>query len=124
MRKLRIFKPQRLNRSVAGNGLLFFLMGIFGVLMALPLVMIVNNALKPLDELFQYPPKLFVRNPTLDNFVDLFVAMNASWVPFSRYLLNTLIITVGGTWRPWRHIRCPSTASRGETPCSIWWFCP
>ena len=42
MRKLRIFKPQRLNRSVAGNGLLFFLMGIFGVLMALPLVMIVN----------------------------------------------------------------------------------
>ena len=94
MRKLRIFKPQRLNRSVAGNGLLFFLMGIFGVLMALPLVMIVNNALKPLDELFQYPPKLFVRNPTLDNFVDLFVAMNASWVPFSRYLLNTLIIVL------------------------------
>ena len=35
MRKLRIFKSQRLNRSVAGNGLLFFLMGIFGVLMAL-----------------------------------------------------------------------------------------
>ena len=53
MRKLRIFKSQRLNRSVAGNGLLFFLMGIFGVLMALPLVMIVDNALKPLDELFQ-----------------------------------------------------------------------
>ena len=83
MRKLRIFKSQRLNRSVAGNGLLFFLMGIFGVLMALPLVMIVNNALKPLDELFQYPPRLFVRNPTLDNFVDLFVAMNSSWVPVS-----------------------------------------
>ena len=49
MKKLRIFKSHRLNRSVAGNGLLFFLMGIFGVLMALPLVMIVNNALKPLD---------------------------------------------------------------------------
>jgi len=99
MRKLKLFKSSgtRLNRSVAGNSLLFTLMGIFGVLMALPLVMIVNNALKPLDELFQYPPKLFVRNPTLDNFVDLFVAMNSSWVPFSRYLLNTVIITVGGT---------------------------
>lgn len=99
MRKFRLFKSSstRLNRSVAGNSLLFTLMGIFGVLMALPLVMIVNNAVKPLDELFQYPPKLFVRNPTLDNFVDLFVAMNGSWVPFSRYLLNTVIITVGGT---------------------------
>lgn len=99
MRKFKLFKSSgnRLNRSVAGNSLLFTLMGIFGVLMALPLVMIVNNALKPLDELFQYPPRLFVRNPTLDNFVDLFVAMNASWVPFSRYLLNTVIITVGGT---------------------------
>ena len=99
MRKFKLFKSSgtRLNRSVAGNSLLFTLMGIFGVLMARPLVMIVNNALKPLDELFQYPPKLFVRNPSLDNFVDLFVAMNSSWVPFSRYLLNTVIITVGGT---------------------------
>ena len=99
MRKFKRFMTggNRLNRSVAGNSLLFTLMGIFGLLMALPLVMIVNNALKPLDELFQYPPKLFVRNPTLDNFVDLFVAMNSSWVPFSRYLLNTVIITVGGT---------------------------
>lgn len=97
MRRPHILKSHRLNRSMAGNGLLFFLMGIFGILMALPLVMIVNNAVKPLDELFQYPPKLFVRNPTLDNFVDLFVAMNSSWVPFSRYLLNTVIITVGGT---------------------------
>ena len=42
-------------------------------------------------------PKLFVKNPTLENFTDLFVAMNSSWVPFSRYLLNTLVITVGGT---------------------------
>ena len=90
-------KSKKLNRSVAGNALLFTIMGICAVFMVLPLVMIVNNALKPLDELFQYPPKLFVRNPSLDNFVDLFVAMNSSWVPFSRYLLNTVIITVGGT---------------------------
>ena len=97
MRKRVRIRKRQLNRSMAGNTLLFIIMGIFGVLMALPLVMIINNALKPLDELFQYPPKLFVRNPTLDNFSDLFVAMNSSWVPFSRYLLNTVIITVGGT---------------------------
>jgi ABC-type glycerol-3-phosphate transport system permease component len=70
---------------------------IFGLFMVLPLVMIVNNALKPLDELFQFPPKIFVRNPTLENFTDLFVLMNDTWVPFSRYILNTIIITVGGT---------------------------
>ncbi|MCI8643038.1 MAG: carbohydrate ABC transporter permease [Lachnospiraceae bacterium] len=72
-------------------------MFICGIFMALPLVMIVNNALKPLDEIFQYPPRIFVKNPTMENFSDLFVLMNDSWVPFSRYILNTLIITVSGT---------------------------
>ena len=99
MKVKRLFKPKqkKLNRSMAGNTLLFILMAICGVFMALPLVMIVNNALKPLDELFQFPPKIFVRNPTLENFSDLFVAMSDSWVPFSRYIINTLIITGFGT---------------------------
>ena len=97
-RRLRLFKrkEKRLNRSMAGNTLLFVLMGICGVAMAVPLVMVINNCLKPLDELFQYPPKIFVRNPTLENFSDLFILMNDSWVPFSRYILNTIIITGGG----------------------------
>lgn len=89
-------KERRLNRSMAGNTLLFVLMGICGVAMAVPLVMVINNCLKPLDELFQFPPKIFVRNPTLENFSDLFILMNDSWVPFSRYILNTVIITGGG----------------------------
>ena len=86
-------KSKKLNRSVAGNTLLFTIMGICAVFMVLPLVMIVNNALKPLDELFQYPPKIWVRNPHLENFSDLFNLMNDSWVPFSRYMMNTVIIT-------------------------------
>ena len=96
--KRRLFKKRekQLNRSAAGNTLLFTLMFICGIFMVLPLVMIVNNALKPLDELYQFPPKIFVRNPTLENFSDLFVLMNDSWVPFSRYILNTIIITGGG----------------------------
>ena len=93
--KRRFFrrKGKQLNRSMAGNTLLFVLMFICGIFMVLPLVMIVNNALKPLDELYQFPPKIFVRNPTLENFSDLFVLMNDSWIPFSRYILNTVIIT-------------------------------
>ncbi|MDR0221080.1 MAG: carbohydrate ABC transporter permease [Lachnospiraceae bacterium] len=96
--KKRLFrrKEKQLNRSMAGNTMLFALMVFCGVAMVMPLVMVVNNALKPLDELFQFPPKIFVRNPTLDNFPDLFIAMNESWVPFSRYILNTIIITGGG----------------------------
>lgn len=90
-------KEKQLNRSAAGNTLLFGIMIICGIFMALPLVMIVNNALKPLDEIFQYPPKIFVRNPSLENFSDLFILMNDSWVPFSRYIFNTLIITGLGT---------------------------
>ena len=90
-------RQKRVNRSAAGNGLLYGMMLICGMFMILPLVMIFNNALKPLDEIFQYPPKIFVRNPQLTNFSDLFVLMNLTWVPFSRYILNTVIITVLST---------------------------
>ena len=97
-KKRRFFKPKekKLNRSMAGNTLLFVIMAICGVAMIMPLVMVINNCLKPLDELYQFPPKIFVRNPTLENFSDLFTIMNDSWVPFSRYILNTIIITGGG----------------------------
>ncbi|ABX42633.1 carbohydrate ABC transporter permease [Lachnoclostridium phytofermentans] len=96
--KRRLFRRQKqLNRSAAGNGLLFTLMFFCGIFMALPLVMIANNALKPLDEIFKYPPAIFVKNPTLENFTDLFVLMNDTWVPFSRYIFNTFIITGFGT---------------------------
>ncbi len=93
----RIRREKRLNRSRAGNSILYVLMIFCGVCMALPLILIINNALKPLDEIFQYPQKIFVRNPTLENFSDLFVLMNTTWVPFSRYMMNTVIITTCGT---------------------------
>ena len=96
-RKGLFHREKQLNRSAAGNGILFFFMFICGVFMALPLVILVNNALKPLDEIFQYPQTIFVKNPTLTNFKDLFTVMSDSWVPFSRYIFNTIIITGFGT---------------------------
>jgi ABC-type glycerol-3-phosphate transport system permease component len=101
-------RERKLNRSAAGNALLFVLMAICGMFMVLPLVMIVNNALKPLDEIFQFPPRIFVRYPTLENFSDLFFLMSDTWVPFSRYILNTIIITGGGTVG---HVICASMAA-------------
>ena len=98
MKKIFKLRPREktLNRSMAGNAMIFTIMAICGIFMALPIIMIVNNSLKPLDEIYQFPPKIFVRNPTLENFSDLFVLMNQSWVPFSRYIINTVVITGGG----------------------------
>lgn len=65
--------------------------------MALPIVYAVSSAFKPMNELFMFPPRFIVRRPTLDNFFDLFVIMGRSWVPFSRYLYNSLNIVLLGT---------------------------
>lgn len=77
--------------------LLLGFMLFFAALMALPLVYAVSNSLKPLSELWLFPPRFFVNNPTLKNFKDLFGLMSGSWVPFSRYVFNTLLISVIGT---------------------------
>jgi putative chitobiose transport system permease protein len=96
-RFFRIKRTTKINRSLAGNMTLFIFMGICGLFMAAPLALIISNAFKPLDELFRYPPLLFPRNPSFDNFSDLAVLMSNSWVPLSRYILNTVIIVGGGT---------------------------
>jgi ABC-type glycerol-3-phosphate transport system permease component len=89
-------RTKRLNRSFAGTFWLFMLLFVMGSFMALPLILTINNAFKPLDELFYFPPRFWVRNPTMSNFADLFILMSESWVPFSRYILNTLLITGAG----------------------------
>ena len=65
--------------------------------MALPMVYAVSSAFKPLDELFLFPPRFLVRRPTLDNFSDLFRLMSTSWVPFTRYMFNTVMLAVLAT---------------------------
>jgi len=76
---------------------LILVLSTFGFFSVFPLVMIINNAFKPLNELFLFPPRLFVMNPTLDNFRDLSLAMENAWVPISRYIFNTFFITIAGT---------------------------
>ena len=91
-------RKRRPNRSIAGDILIWLMLLIVACIMALPLVLAISSSLKPLDELFRFPPTLFPRHPTLDNFSDLTVTMGQSWVPFSRYLVNTVVITVLGTF--------------------------
>ncbi|MDR0909187.1 MAG: carbohydrate ABC transporter permease [Spirochaetaceae bacterium] len=85
------------NRSRGGDFFIYFILVVFGMFFAYPLVYAINNAFKPLNEIFLFPPKLFVQQPTLDNFQDLFIIMSKSWVTFSRYIFNTVFITVVGT---------------------------
>ena len=62
--------------------------------MLLPIVFIFSHAFKPPDELFAYPPRFFVTNPTLTNFTELFSKMSNSGIPVSRYLFNSVLITL------------------------------
>jgi ABC-type glycerol-3-phosphate transport system permease component len=66
----------------------------FAIFMLLPIVFIINHAFKPLDELYAFPPRFFVYKPTFDNFTNLFELANASGIPMSRYVLNSVIVTV------------------------------
>jgi len=65
--------------------------------MFLPFLYAIVQAFKPLDELFIFPPKFFVKNPTLDNFRMLSQLSGTLWIPFERYLANSTILTIVGT---------------------------
>ena len=86
-----------LNRSVGGDTGITVVLAIMGLFMFLPMYYVIIQAFKPLDELFMFPPRFYVTSPTLDNFKDLFALMGDSWVPFSRYIFNTVFITFTGT---------------------------
>ena len=94
-------KPQfqrSVTRSKKGDFGIFFMLGIVAIIMVLPMVYAICQSLKPLDELFVFPPRFFVVNPTGKNYSDLFNLMNESWVPFSRYIFNTVFISFCGTF--------------------------
>ena len=98
-KKIRVINHKVvLNRSAGGDtGITIFLV-IMGAFMFLPMLYAIMQSLKPLDELWVFPPRFYVVNPTLKNFTDLFRLMGTSWVPFSRYIFNTILISVVGTF--------------------------
>ncbi len=99
MAKLRTRKHKVvLSRSAGGDAGITVMLTILGLFMVLPMVYVIMQAFKPLDELWMYPPRFYVMRPTWSNFRDLFTLMNTSWVPFSRYIFNTLFTSVMGTF--------------------------
>lgn len=90
------FQGTKLNPKVFDKSQIkFYLILIpLALFMILPVVFIINQAFKPLDELFLFPPRFFVNNPTLNNFIELFRTATTTGVPLSRYLFNTFVITL------------------------------
>ena len=86
-----------LSRSGGGDAMITIMLVLLGAFMFLPMLYAFMQSLKPLDELFMFPPKFFVMKPTFNNYKDLFTLMNTSWVPFTRYIFNTAFTSVLGT---------------------------
>ncbi|MCL2880968.1 MAG: carbohydrate ABC transporter permease [Treponema sp.] len=93
----KLVAGRRLNRSYGGDIFIYLTVAFWGVFFVIPLIFAINNAFKPLNEIFLFPPTIFVRRPTLKNFEELFILMSKSWVPFSRYIFNSVFITAVGT---------------------------
>ena len=94
---LRVIFKKKVSRSIGGDIVLVVFLSLIGILMILPFVYTISTSLKPANELWLFPPRFFVIKPTLKNFSDLFSLMSDSWIPFSRYIFNTVFITAVGT---------------------------
>ena len=88
---------KKLNRSIGGTIALFVLLALVGLYTSLPLFYTISNAFKPLDQLYKFPPPLFVTNPTTDNFIELIQLCSDYRIPLSRYIVNSVFVSVVST---------------------------
>ena len=87
----------RAGKKHAGTVMIFIFLLVLGIFMILPVYLAVVMSLKPSQEWFIFPPKLYAMDPTLDNFRDMFRSADRLWVPFSRYVANSVLVTVSVT---------------------------
>ena len=89
-------RKSKVSRSLSGDIILILFLILLASFMVLPVVYAISTSLKPNSELWLFPPRFIVRKPTLKNYTGLIEIMSTSWVPFSRYIFNTVFITVVG----------------------------
>ena len=80
--------------SLGGDIAIFILLFLVGLFMLFPIYLSVIQSLKPSEELFMFPPKLYVMRITDQNYVDLLNTASNMWVPFSRYIFNSVFVAV------------------------------
>lgn len=85
---------KRVSRSTAGTIPIVVLLVCIGALMVVPFIYALLQSLKPLEEIYVFPPRFWVSKPTMDNFRQLFKLSLNLWVPFWRYLFNSAYMAV------------------------------
>ena len=93
----KVYEQRKINRKRGGDVGIFLILLIFGAFMALPFIYAILQSFKPLDEIFIFPPKFFVVNPTTENYTQLIRLASNSWVPFLRYLFNSVMVSIVAT---------------------------
>lgn len=90
------YKGKRMNPTKFEKGQIKIMVALLPLVlfMFLPILFIANHAFKPMDELFAFPPTFIVRNPTLENFTKLVKFSRTAGIPFSRYVFNSLFVTI------------------------------
>jgi ABC-type glycerol-3-phosphate transport system permease component len=94
---MKIFKNSRFSRSTGGNIVSLFFLIVFGAFSVLPMFYCLITSLKPLDELLIFPPHFYVTRPTFNNYFNLSTLLSNLNVPLSRYIFNSIFITLSGT---------------------------
>ena len=85
--------PKKFHKSQIKFYIILVLVAVF---MLLPILFIFAHAFKPVNELYAWPPRFFVRRPSLENFRMLFRITSETGIPFSRYLFNSILVSFLG----------------------------
>lgn len=65
--------------------------------MFFPFVYAIIQSFKPMQEIFRFPPRFMVENPTLENYVLIPTLVDNLWIPFGKYVFNSVFISCLGT---------------------------
>jgi len=89
------FQGNKINPGRLGLGQIKFFAFLIplGAIMILPIVFMFSQALKPLDELFLFPPTFIVQKPTFDNLSTLLSLKDMSVIPVTKYLFNSIVVS-------------------------------
>jgi len=80
------------NAPSAADWLVFALLLAGALLMCGPFIWMISTSLKPMAEVFKFPPQLLSANPQPANYLRIF-----STIPFGRAITNSLIVAVSVT---------------------------
>ena len=89
---MRLIKKRRMwGGSRGGDIAIFILLALVGIFMLFPIYFSFIQSIKPVEELFLFPPKLYVQRPTMQSFEDMLKVAGGMDVPFSRYVVSVVV---------------------------------